>query len=90
MTSVRQRHWPSYGTDPLPTPQEALGEPFAAFPSWFRRIECDRCHIRYSRLSVRRCQTGDSARHHQHCGAIRLQTAVQSSASSIRDAHAQR
>jgi hypothetical protein len=27
----------------LPTPQEALAEPFAAFPSWFLRIECDRC-----------------------------------------------
>jgi hypothetical protein len=24
-------------------PQEALGEPFDAFPSWFLRIECDRC-----------------------------------------------
>ena len=23
-----QRHWHSYGTDPLPTPQEALAEPF--------------------------------------------------------------
>ena len=22
---------------------EALDEPFAAFPSWFLRIECDRC-----------------------------------------------
>jgi hypothetical protein len=22
---------------------EALGEPFAAFPAWFLRIECDRC-----------------------------------------------
>ena len=36
-------HWRSYGTDPLPTPAEALDEPFAAFPSWFLRIECDRC-----------------------------------------------
>jgi hypothetical protein len=41
--SVPKRHWRSYGNDPLPTAQEALGEPFAAFPSWFLRIECDRC-----------------------------------------------
>ena len=39
-----QRHWRSYGTDdPLPTPAEALQQPFAAFPSWFLRITCDRC-----------------------------------------------
>ena len=37
------RHWSSYGNDPLPTPAEALDEPFSAFPSWFLRIECDRC-----------------------------------------------
>ena len=44
MFSVPRRHWLSYGTDPLPSPQEALRQPFAAFPSWFLRIECDRCH----------------------------------------------
>ena len=38
-----QRHWRSYGTDPLPTAAEAMNEPLAAFPSWFLRIECDRC-----------------------------------------------
>ena len=38
-----QRHWRSYGTEPLPTGQEALDEPFSAFPSWFMRITCDRC-----------------------------------------------
>jgi hypothetical protein len=38
-----ERHWRSYGTDPLPSRAEALGQPFAAFPSWFLRIECDRC-----------------------------------------------
>jgi len=38
-----RRHWLSYGTDPLPTGAEALDEPFSAFPSWFLRIECDRC-----------------------------------------------
>ena len=37
------RHWQSYGTDPLPTGAEAIDQPFAAFPSWFLRVECDRC-----------------------------------------------
>ena len=38
-----ERHWRTYGTDPLPSPAEALDQRFAAFPSWFLRIECDRC-----------------------------------------------
>src|SRR5215469_2800608 len=38
-----ERHWRSYGTEPLPTPQEALDEPLKAFPSWFLKITCDRC-----------------------------------------------
>jgi hypothetical protein len=38
-----ERHWRSYGTDPLPTATEALQQPMRAFPSWFLRIECDRC-----------------------------------------------
>jgi hypothetical protein len=38
-----QRQWRSCGTDLLPTPAQALAEPFAAFPSRFLRIECDRC-----------------------------------------------
>jgi hypothetical protein len=33
------RHWRSYGDDKLPTPADALAEPFRAFPSWFMRIE---------------------------------------------------
>jgi hypothetical protein len=37
------RHWRSYGAEPLPTAAEALDQPFSAFPSWFLRIECDRC-----------------------------------------------
>ena len=41
--TVPRRHWRSYGTEPLPTPAEALDEPFSAFPSWFMRITCDRC-----------------------------------------------
>jgi hypothetical protein len=40
---VPVRHWRSYGNDPLPSGDEALDEPFNAFPSWFLRIECDRC-----------------------------------------------
>lgn len=38
-----RRHWPSYSDDTLPTAAEALDQPFAAFPSWFLCIECDRC-----------------------------------------------
>ena len=39
-----RRHWLSYdASQPLPTAQEALGEPFAAIPSWFLHIECERC-----------------------------------------------
>ena len=37
------RHWRSYGTDPLPSPTEALDMPLRAFPSWFLKITCDRC-----------------------------------------------
>ena len=38
-----RRHWRSYGNDPLPTGTDALDEPFAAFPSWFMRVTCERC-----------------------------------------------
>ena len=40
---VPKRYCRSYGSDPLLTGAEALNEPFAAFPSWILRIECDRC-----------------------------------------------
>jgi hypothetical protein len=40
---VPTRRRSSYGDDPLPTGQEALAEPFSAFPSWFMQIRCDRC-----------------------------------------------
>jgi hypothetical protein len=40
---IPRRYWRSYGTDPLPTGEEALDEPFRAFPSWFMRVTCDRC-----------------------------------------------
>jgi hypothetical protein len=38
---VPKRLWRSYGNDLLPGGAE--DEPFKAFPSWFMRIECDRC-----------------------------------------------
>ncbi len=38
-----RRHWRGYGNDPLPSGAAALDEPFNAFPSWFLRVECDRC-----------------------------------------------
>ena len=41
--SPPRHHWRSGGTAPLPSSAEAMGEPFSAFPSWFLRIECDRC-----------------------------------------------
>ena len=61
-SSMPRRHWRSYGSDPLPSGAEALDEPFNAFPSWFLRIECDRCgkvqmvnqtHQRWRRLPIR-------------------------------------
>ena len=41
--NASRRHWRSDGTEPLPSGAEAMSEPFAAFPSWSLRIECDRC-----------------------------------------------
>jgi hypothetical protein len=38
-----RRRWRSYGDDPLPTPAQALAAPLSAFPSWFIRMECERC-----------------------------------------------
>jgi hypothetical protein len=37
------RRWRSYGTEPLPTPAEALDMPLRAFPSWLLKVTCDRC-----------------------------------------------
>jgi hypothetical protein len=37
------RFWKSYGDDLLPSPAEALAAPLSAFPSWFIRMECERC-----------------------------------------------
>jgi hypothetical protein len=41
--TVPARHWRSYGDHPLPSGEEALGEPLRAFPSWFLRVVCARC-----------------------------------------------
>ena len=43
MRAPPARHFRSYGTEPLPTPAEALDLPLNAFPSWFLKITCDRC-----------------------------------------------
>jgi hypothetical protein len=45
-SGVPRRYWHSFGSDLLPSSREALAEPFAAFPSWFLRIECERCQPR--------------------------------------------
>jgi hypothetical protein len=59
---------------PVPSPQEALNEPFAAFPSWFVRIEYERCgktqmvkqaHMPRSELPLR---TTLARMRHEHCG----------------------
>ena len=42
--SAPRRHWRSYGTDPLPSGAEAMGEPFAAFPE---------AHVRWRHRSLR-------------------------------------
>ena len=61
-TRIPVRHWRTYGDYPLPSGIEARDEPFAAFPSWFLRIECDRCgkvqmvneaHMKWGAMSIR-------------------------------------
>jgi hypothetical protein len=46
------------GDLPLPTGQEALGEPFRTFPSWFMRVTCVRCG-KERMLSETRAARGD-------------------------------
>ena len=36
--------WPTFGDYPLPSAEEALQASLRAFPSWFLRIECERCN----------------------------------------------
>ena len=66
---VPKRHWRSYGNDPLE-------EPFNAFPSWFLRIECDRCgkvqmvnqaHYARSTMPIREIL---AKMHHERCGGL--------------------
>jgi hypothetical protein len=68
LKSAPRRHWRSYGNDPLPSPQEALGQPFAAFPSWFLRIECERCGktqwINQAHMPAKRSAAAHHARPH--------------------------
>ncbi len=40
---ARRALCPIPASSPLPTPADALAEPFRAFPSWFPRITGDRC-----------------------------------------------
>ena len=85
------RHWRSYGTEPLPTPQEALDEPFAAFPSLFLPVECDRCGAmrmiseRHGALTIREIIAN---MRHDGCGgraaAVELVTGVVGSSSPVR------
>jgi hypothetical protein len=42
-TTVLQQRWRPNGTRPLPSTEEALAQPFRAFPGWFLRIECPGC-----------------------------------------------
>jgi hypothetical protein len=53
-----KRHWRSYGNDPLPLPADALDEPFAAFPSWFMRVTCERCRQERMFSEVHSAQRG--------------------------------
>ena len=41
---LRRPVWPSDGDYPLPSVEEALQASLRAFPSWFLRIECERCN----------------------------------------------
>jgi hypothetical protein len=67
-------HWRSYGNDPLPTGAQALDEPFNAFPSWFLRVECDRCgnaemvNQAHSRWDDRPIRTILDTMRHDGCG----------------------
>ena len=74
--TVPARHWRTYDTGPLPTPAEALDEPFAAFPSWFLRITCDRCgkvqlvsQVHFARAHLPLRQILARARH-DGCGGL--------------------
>jgi hypothetical protein len=53
-----------------------MGEPFAAFPSWFLRIECDRCgkvqmvseaHMKWGAMPIRDII---ARKRHDGCGGL--------------------
>ena len=76
--AARGRRWRTYAADTLPTGEEALDESFAAFPSWFLRVECDRCgaaqlvnqvHIRHGDMRIRAILT---RMRHGGCGGKAL------------------
>jgi hypothetical protein len=91
---VPKRHWRSYGDDKLPTGAEALDEPFAAFPSWFMRITCDRCgkdrmlneaHTAHRDLPIRTIL--DRMRHDAcggRAGRVELLTGIEGASSPVR------
>ena len=62
-----------YGDAPLPTGEQALNEPFRAFPSWFIRIVCERCG-KERMLSETHIATGrrDAPRHPRAHAPCRL------------------
>jgi hypothetical protein len=81
---IPTRHWRSYGDDPLPSGQEALDEPFRAFPSWFMRITCDRCgkdrvvneaHMKQSDMLIR--DILKRMRHDGRAGSLELLTGIE-------------
>jgi hypothetical protein len=78
-------------TPHLPTPEDVLDKPLNAFPSWFLRIECDRCGAmrmiseRHGALTIR--EIIDSMRHADcggSAGAVELVTGVVGSNSPVR------
>jgi hypothetical protein len=66
----------NYGNERLPTGTEALDEPFAAFPSWFVRVTCERCgHERmfneaHSAQRAMRIRDILHRMHHDGCGGL--------------------
>ena len=87
MTAV-QRRWRPNGTRPLPSADEALRQPFRAFPSWYLRIECERCgqvrmlaepHTRRRDMLV-----GDLlADRHEGCGGLAAKAELRSTTERV-------
>jgi hypothetical protein len=80
---VPARHWRCYGDGPLPTGQEALDEPFRAFPPGFMRVTCDRCgreHILIRDILDRMRHDGCGGRP----GRVELLTSIEGSSLPVR------